>query len=125
MATADTLSVWLIANSPVVREGWVHMIEKAPNLVLRGASSYEEAKTDLTHADCDAAIVELGLCKDSCWELVRFLKERTPDLPILVSSSEDTIKNYEPHQVGADKFVLLSGKNSIQVTRTLESFFEE
>lgn len=125
MKAVDTLSVWLIANTPIVRRGWALVIDKVPTLTLVGSCDYDDADLHLPYTDCDVVIVELGLCKERCWKLVQFLKEHAPDLPVLVTTSEEPIDQQQLQQAGVDKFVLLSGKESTHISDALTTFFEE
>lgn len=82
--------VYLVDDHAVVRNGLAQLINLTPDLAVVGeASSAEEALERLDAANPDIAIVDLTLGDMSGMELLKHLKTRRPQLPVLVLSMHD------------------------------------
>lgn len=79
--------VLIVDDHPIVREGFTALINGAPDLEVTGqAKDYDEAVAVLGEADPDLAIVDISLPGKSGLELIGKLKQKRPDLRILVVS---------------------------------------
>ena len=94
-ATAPTASatksrVLLVDDHPVVRRGLALMIDAEPDLTVCGeAESYEQAVASIDRLKPDVAVVDISLGGRSGIDLIKDVRGKKPDLPILVLSMHD------------------------------------
>lgn len=82
--------VFLVDDHAVVRNGLAELLNHAPDLQICGeASSAEETLEKLEASNPDVVIVDLSLGDTGGLELIKSLKARRPELPILVLSMHD------------------------------------
>lgn len=82
--------VFLVDDHAVVRNGLAELLNQASDLEVHGeASSAEEALVKILSAGPDIAIVDLSLGDMGGMELLKHLKTRMPDLPVLVLSMHE------------------------------------
>lgn len=83
-------SVYLVDDHPVVCRGLTAMIEQEEDLGVCGhAESAEQGLEDILALQPDVVLVDLSLKGMGGIELIKTLKVRLPDLPILVVSMHD------------------------------------
>ncbi|MCK4541911.1 MAG: response regulator transcription factor [Spirochaetales bacterium] len=83
-------SVFLVEDHPIVRQGFVQLIEQENDLKVIGEA--EDAATALqliTHTSPDIALVDLSLKNSNGIELIKDLNKQCPKVPILVVSLHD------------------------------------
>jgi DNA-binding NarL/FixJ family response regulator len=86
---ARTTQILIVDDHPIIREGMTHLLNLQGDLhVCCAAGSADEALAAMAQQP-DMAIVDLSLQSDSGLELVKTLRHRYPDLPILVLSMHD------------------------------------
>ena len=84
------IRILIVDDHPIVRLGIRQMLAAEPDLEVCGeAESADAAKHMVTTARPDLAIVDLSLAEGTGLELIRFLRESTPTLPVLVLSMHD------------------------------------
>jgi len=82
--------VFLVDDHAVVRNGLAELLNHAPDLTVSGeASTAEEALEKILSAKPDIAIVDLTLGDMGGLELIKHLRTRLPELPVLVLSMHD------------------------------------
>jgi DNA-binding NarL/FixJ family response regulator len=83
--------VLIVDDHPIVRDGLKDLIEQEPDLSVCGtAQNVPEALKALDALKPDAAIVDISLNKDmGGLELIKDIKVRCPNLPVLVLSMHD------------------------------------
>ena len=82
--------IFLVDDHAVVRNGLAELINQATDLAVDGeAATAEEALEKIAAATPDIAIVDLTLGDMSGLELLKHLKARHPQLPVLVLSMHD------------------------------------
>ena len=79
--------ILIVDDHPIVREGFSALLDGAPDLEVTGqAKDFDEAVAALDEADPDLAIVDISLPGKTGLELIGKLKEKKPDIRILVVS---------------------------------------
>jgi len=90
IAPRQSRRVLVVEDHPIVRQGLTELIEHEPDLRVCGAaSSGSEALEAVSASQPDIALVDLTLQDTSGLELVKDLKARFPQLPVLVLSMHD------------------------------------
>jgi len=82
--------IFLVEDHPVMREGYVSLLNAEPDLeVVAEASSAEEGFDLATETTYDIAIVDLSLPGVNGVELIKRLRSLDPDVKVLVVSAHD------------------------------------
>jgi DNA-binding NarL/FixJ family response regulator len=82
--------ILVVDDHPIVRLGIRQLLAAEPDLeVCAEAESADPGKQLVTSARPDLAIVDLSLAKGTGLDLIRSLRESTPNLPVLVLSMHD------------------------------------
>lgn len=82
--------VFLVEDHPVMREGYVSLINSEPDLGICGeATSAEEGFSQTDDLDVDIVVVDLSLPGVNGIELIKRFVARDPDVKILVVSAHD------------------------------------
>src|SRR5947207_7045027 len=82
--------VFSVDDHPVVRDGLKNLIEQEEDLVVCGeAADAATALKVIPEISPDLALVDLSLEHSSGLELVKDIRSRYPDLPVLVLSMHD------------------------------------
>jgi DNA-binding NarL/FixJ family response regulator len=85
-----TYQIYIVDDHPVIRDLYVQMIGRSSDLTVCGvAATAGEALSALATLQPNLVIVDVGLPDMSGLELLRRLREQTPELPILVISGQD------------------------------------
>lgn len=83
-------SILLIDDHPIVRQGLAQLINQEPDLhVSAEAASAREALEQMDKAIPDIAIVDISLDDRSGIELIKDLRAKDPNLPVLALSMHD------------------------------------
>jgi len=86
----DAARVLIVDDHPIVRRGLAQLIEQEPDLEVCGeAKDADTALTAMAELEPDIALVDLMLKGASGTDLVKTLKARWADIPILVISMHD------------------------------------
>ena len=89
-ATGRKAEILIVDDHPIVREGLTLLINHEPGMeVCGGAESAAQARAQLDQFRPDAAIVDLSLKEGNGLELIKDIKVRYPELPVLVLSMRD------------------------------------
>lgn len=90
MANSTTHRVFIVEDHPVMREGYVSLINSEPDMEVCGeAASAEEAFERAADLEYDIAIVDLSLPGVNGVELIKRLRSYDEDAQILVVSAHD------------------------------------
>jgi DNA-binding NarL/FixJ family response regulator len=82
--------IFLVDDHPVLRQGMGRLIDDQPDMMMCGeAESPPDALRLLAAAKADVAIVDLTLKGGDGLELVKQIRDRWKDMPILVMSMHD------------------------------------
>lgn len=82
--------VLLVDDHPIVRQGLGQLINEESDLsVVSEAEDFQQALSALEATPVDVAIVDISLKERSGIELIKEIRARKPDLPILVLSMHD------------------------------------
>src|SRR5207248_8829100 len=82
--------VLLVDDHPIVRQGLGQLINEEPDLsICAEAEDFQQALAALEDARPDVAIVDISLKDRSGIELIKEIRAKQPDLPILVLSMHD------------------------------------
>jgi DNA-binding NarL/FixJ family response regulator len=103
----DRISVLIVDDHPIVRDGLKHLIEAEPDMRVCGeAESGELALKFLAETVPDLALVDLGLPGMDGVTLIRRIKKRHPEvLVIVVSMLEQALYAERALKAGASGFV--------------------
>lgn len=102
------LRVMVVDDHPIVREGLIRRIDAQPDLeVCCEAAGSTEALGRLDDCECDFAIVDISIVGRSGIELIKDIRARRLDFPILVLSVHDDVTYAERAlAAGAQGYVL-------------------
>lgn len=101
--------ILIVEDHPVVRKGYVALMQRMPELEICGeATTAEEALELLPDCDPDLMLVDVSLPGEmSGIDLLRMLKEKRPNLPILVvSGNEEAVYGEAVLDAGAWAYVM-------------------
>lgn len=115
--------VFIVEDHPVVRKGYVAFLRRDPNLEVAGeAASAQEALELLPLSNADVAVLDVSLPGGmSGIDLLRELKQRYPDLPVLVvSGNEEAVYGELVVSLGAWGYVMKGNAEAfIQAVRAM------
>ena len=100
--------VLIVDDHLLVRRTLTQLINQSQDLIVCGhASNVDEGTETAVRLKPDLAIVELTLGSDNSLQLIRQLRERLPDIRILVLSMHDeNVFAFPVLQAGANGFVM-------------------
>ena len=83
-------SVLIVDDHPIVRQGLSQLINAEHDLMVCGdAATVDEAMQSLDSADPDVVIIDLSLADSDGLELIKEIRNKTRQLPVLVLSMHD------------------------------------
>lgn len=83
-------SVLIVDDHPIVRQGLSQLINAEHDLMVCGdAATVDEAMQSLDSADPDVVIIDLSLGDSDGLELIKEIRNKTRQLPVLVLSMHD------------------------------------
>ncbi|HVP84416.1 MAG TPA: response regulator transcription factor [Rhizomicrobium sp.] len=83
-------NILIVDDHPLVRESLTTLIQQHPGLSVCGeASSQSEALSAIDETHPDLAIIDISLGRGSGLDLIKDIKDRHPDLKMLVLSMHD------------------------------------
>ena len=83
-------SVLIVDDHPIVRQGLSQLINAEHDLMVCGdAATVDEAMQSLDSADPDVVIIDLSLADSDGLELIKQIRNKTRQLPVLVLSMHD------------------------------------
>ncbi|HEX6997562.1 MAG TPA: response regulator transcription factor [Gammaproteobacteria bacterium] len=89
-AASRRRSVFVVDDHPIVRQGLVQLIEQEPDLEVCGeAADVKEARLALARSTPDIVILDLSLRDSDGMELVKDIRSKYEQLPVLVLSMHD------------------------------------
>ena len=115
--------VLLVDDHPVMREGIASVIEREPDLTVCGqAEDCEGALKAIADLDPDFAIVDICLKDGDGIRLVRDIRKRRPDLPVLILTMHgEAVYGERALQAGARGYVVKSepARNIVDAVRLI------
>lgn len=115
--------IFLVEDHPVMREGYVSLLNAEPDLeVVAEASSAEEGFDLATDTTYDIAIVDLSLPGVNGVELIKRLRSIDPEVRVLVVSAHDeSLYAERALRAGARGYLMKheSAKQFVQAVRTV------
>ncbi len=82
--------ILIVDDHPIVRKGLAQLIDQEPDLVVAGEAEDADGALEFLKRDMpDLAIVDISLQGVDGIELIKKMKARYPDLPVLVVSMHD------------------------------------
>ncbi len=105
---SDVIRILIVDDHPIVREGWVSMINRREDMQVVGEA---ENGTDAInqHADLqpDVVLTDLRMPEMDGVELIRRLRELAPDVRVIVLTTYDGDENiYRALEAGAMAYLL-------------------
>jgi DNA-binding NarL/FixJ family response regulator len=83
-------NVFLVDDHPIVRQGLVQLIEQESDLKVSGeAADVKEARASLSTALPDIVILDLSLRDSDGLELMKDIRSKYQQLPVLILSMHD------------------------------------
>jgi DNA-binding NarL/FixJ family response regulator len=100
--------IFLVDDHAMFREGLRQLIDREPDFVVSGdAADFEEALKGISAATPDLVITDISLSGTSGIDLIKTLKSRYPELPVLVvSMHEETLYAERALRAGAMGYVM-------------------
>ena len=100
--------IFLVDDHAMFREGLRQLIDREPDFVVSGdAADFEEALKGISAAPPDLVITDISLSGTSGIDLIKTLKSRHPELPVLVvSMHEETLYAERALRAGAMGYVM-------------------
>jgi DNA-binding NarL/FixJ family response regulator len=100
--------IFLVDDHEMFREGLRQLIDREPDFVVSGdAADFEEALKGINAATPDLVITDISLSGTSGIDLIKTLKSRHPELPVLVvSMHEETLYAERALRAGAMGYVM-------------------
>ena len=100
--------IFLVDDHAMFREGLRQLIDREPDFVVSGdAADFEEALKGISAATPDLVITDISLSGTSGIDLIKTLKSRHPELPVLVvSMHEETLYAERALRAGAMGYVM-------------------
>lgn len=90
MASPDPIRVLIVDDHPIVRHGLAQLIDQQPGMmVVRQAGTAPDALDIVVQGELDLAVIDVSLQGVSGLELIKQIRERGLDTPILVMSMHD------------------------------------
>ena len=84
------ISIFLIDDHPIVREGMERMIDRELDMSVCGESDGgDETLSKLTKATPDVVVLDLSLTHSSGFDLIHLIQHQLPDTAIIVLSMHD------------------------------------
>jgi DNA-binding NarL/FixJ family response regulator len=106
--TATRAKVMLVDDHPIVRRGLAELINLQADLVVCGQADDAAGAMKILESDPpDVAVTDLSLQEGSGIDLIRDLKSRRPQMPILVlSMHEETLYAERALRAGASGYIM-------------------
>lgn len=100
--------IFLVDDHTMFREGLRQLIEREPDLAVCGdASGAGEALKNIEESNPDLAIIDLSLSGGTGIDLIKTLRTKYPDLPVLVvSMHEESLYAERALHAGANGYVM-------------------
>ena len=100
--------IYIVDDHTMFREGLRQLIDREPDLSVCGdAAGADEALRNIDESKPDLAIVDLSLSGSTGIDLIKTLKNRHPDMPVLVvSMHEESLYAERALHAGATGYVM-------------------
>jgi DNA-binding NarL/FixJ family response regulator len=117
MTEQDCCKIFIIDDHTVVREGLTKLINQEPDMMICGeAEDAPSAVNQLFNTKPDLVIVDISLSSSNGIDLIKGMKLRQPDLPILVfSMHEESVYAERALRAGASGYVMKSATPTVLI----------
>ncbi|HEX7079837.1 MAG TPA: response regulator transcription factor [Gammaproteobacteria bacterium] len=107
-ASSRERRVYIVDDHPIVRKGLAELLEQEPDLTVCGeAADVREARVGLSEARPDVVILDLSLNDSDGLELIKEIRAKYGQLPVLVLSMHDeTIYAERLLSAGANGYIM-------------------
>jgi two-component system, NarL family, invasion response regulator UvrY len=97
----DVIRVIVADDHAVVRKGVELVLQRAPGMVLAGEATDSQGALELaTQTPCDVVVLDLEMPGSGGLEVLKELRRRKPDVPVLILSTHDE-HEYGPRVIRA------------------------
>jgi len=121
----DPITILLVEDHKIVREGTRQLLEQSPDLTIIGeAADGEEAVRLTTELLPDVVVMDVRLPRLNGIEATKAIKDQHPDMPILILSAYDDDRYVFPLlDAGANGYLLktTSGAELARAIRTVQA----
>lgn len=110
-------AIYVVDDHPVVRRGFRSLVDRQSDMEICGeASSANEALEEMPNAGADLVLVDVAMEGMSGIELIKHLRQREIDVPILVVSMHDeALYADRALQAGARGFVMKDESDEVML----------
>lgn len=107
-ASTSKKKIFIVDDHPIVREGLALMVNREPDLVVCGDAEEASAALQAINADRpDFLIIDISLSGPDGLELLKSIRTRHPNLPVLVLSMHDeSIYAERALRAGANGYIM-------------------
>ena len=119
------MNICIVDDNPRLRAGLRRLLTRQPDMtVVAEAASIAEARDVFRSGEVNMFIVDLGLGKDSGFDLIRFLRNSDPDVCVVVLSwHNESAYRRKSVELGAHAYVVKSDPPTTLIS-TLRSVCE-
>ena len=120
IADQTRVSIFIVDDHPVVRDGLKSLLEREPDLLVCGeAAGAATALEQITRALPDIVLLDISLSQGSGLELLKDMTIQHPKMPVVVLSMHDeTVYAERAIRAGARGY-LMKGESSAQVVSAI------
>ncbi len=117
MAGPEICRIFIVDDHAVVREGLTKLIEQEADMCVCGAAEDGPAAMNrLLQLQPDLAVVDISLTSSNGLELVKGMKLRYPEMPVLIfSMHEESVYAERALRAGASGYIMKSESPSILI----------
>lgn len=125
MESRPRLNICLVDDNPRLREGLRRLLEREEDMdVVAEAATIADARAVFDGGKANMYVVDLGLGKDSGFDLIRQMKRRDPEICIVVLSwHNETAYRRRSIELGAHAYVVKSDPPTVLIS-TLRNVFQ-
>jgi DNA-binding NarL/FixJ family response regulator len=107
MEPTSTYKIFFVEDHPIIRQGYVALIEREADLQVCGeACSVADALEKIPTVEPDLVIVDISLGEVSGIELLKELQQRSPTLlTIVVSGHDESVYGDAVYRFGAKAYI--------------------
>lgn len=114
--------LFIVDDHPLMRRGYRSLLESEPDLVVCGeAGSVAEAFAGILETVPDVVIADITLGDGNGIDLIRRLRDRRADLPILVVSMHDEVLYAERALRAGARGYLMKGETDAELVSTVRT----
>jgi DNA-binding NarL/FixJ family response regulator len=120
IADKTRISIFIVDDHPVVRDGLKSLLEREPDLLICGeAAGAARALEQITRALPDIVLLDISLSQGSGLELLKDMAIQHPKIPVVVLSMHDEMVYAERAIRAGARGYLMKGESSGQVVSAI------